>query len=658
MSTVFDIVVPIHNSLHHVRSCLKSIAKYSPQDYHLFLVNDGSDNYVVEQIQSLLAELIPADRFTILHNDGNKGYLYSVNRGIRAGSSPYVVLLNSDTVVTPGWLEGLRRCVDSANDIGCATPLSNHANFTRVEFPDGYTWLDMAAHVSRYGKGVYPEIGIGSGFCFIVKRAVYEQVGLYDPIYGPGYYEESDWCMRAYEAGYRSVAVDNVYIFHNGWGTFGASGRNEWIARNKRIFERRWGRAHDLWKERFLSEKPFGYLEQSMKAQSPRPVVAVPVPTFKGIPKKNSDTLPTYKAKSVKEWRALAQRVAANARRLGTGTSRPKVLYLLPGVGYYGGIISVFQLVNRLLFEGFDAQVATYGGVDESFKRETAYFRPYVFESRTEMFNGLGRYDLVVSTRWDTVYDALLLAEGWNAQVVSFVQDFEADTYPPESEEAMMARLSLELVDHKICKSHWLHDKLVTFGGHVHRIPIGLNLDIFYPANSRSLRRPYRIVSAARPGAPHRNFEGTLAIFRELCSRRNDVLPTFYGKPFTCADLHYEHMGVLSQCDVAKLLRESAVLIDASLFQGFGRPGLEAMACGIPAVLTTEGGINEYAKHGVNCLQVDPTDVGAFVSAIETILNDHSLADRLVERGLQTAREYDADVEAKATARLFRSLLS
>ncbi len=82
------------------------------------------------------------------------------------------------------------------------------------------------------------------------------------------------------------------------------------------------------------------------------------------------------------------------------------------------------------------------------------------------------------------------------------------------------------------------------------------------------------------------------------------------------------------------------VFVAASWWEGFGRPPLEAMACGVPVVTTDSGGVREYARHEVNCLLTPIRDPEALAEAIDRVLVDELLAQRLSKEGRQTAREF------------------
>lgn len=652
---MLDIILPVYNGLHHVRSCLRSVREHTVEPYRLYVVDDGSLPYVNYQVRTLLDDLwrgSPAPP-ELLVNAENRGYLLSVNRGLEAGENPFIILLNSDTVVTPGWNTGLIEVLLRSPDIAIACPVSNHANFTRVDMPSGLTFLEAAETVRRMKRTDHPDIGLASGFCFIARRSLYHEIGAFDPLYGPGYYEESDLCMRALEQGYRVVGDGCTFIYHHGWGSFGQDSRNTWMVRNRELFEQRWGGAHDLYKERFLSDKPFASQEEALREAVPS---RVDPPSPQRVPGMDRSA-PRHTQRTPEEWKKFADLVHRRAQPPGGDESTPlRILYLLPGLGAYGGVISVIQLVNRMLLSGVQAQVATMGKVDIRIYREPMYFRPFIMRDLEQMMMTLPRFDVIVATRWDTVYDALELADEWQVPIISFVQDFEPGTETEASDQAA-AELSLQLVRHKIVKSRWLEGKMQPYGGIIHRVSLGLNLDIFHPGGDpRRAEGPIRVLAAARPGAPHRNLEGTVEIFRLLTRRRPDVIPTFFGKSFDVDLPIFEHLGPLSQTEVAAALRSTAVLLDASVFQGFGRPGLEAMGCGVPTVLTTKGGINEYARDGVNCLQIDPGDVASFASAIEGLLEQTPLRGRLVAEGLKTASQYDVEKEARTTIALVERL--
>src|SRR5580765_769860 len=122
-----DIVVPVYNAVADLRRCIDSVLACTSGDYRLLLIDDASTD---ASVQSYFAELktrgLP--QVTLLANATNLGFTLTANRGIEcARATADVVLLNSDTIVTRGWLDKMARCARSDPTIGTITPFSNNA---------------------------------------------------------------------------------------------------------------------------------------------------------------------------------------------------------------------------------------------------------------------------------------------------------------------------------------------------------------------------------------------------------------------------------------------------------------------------------------------------------------------------------------------------
>ena len=112
-----------------------------------------------------------------------------------------------------------------------------------------------------------------------------------------------------------------------------------------------------------------------------------------------------------------------------------------------------------------------------------------------------------------------------------------------------------------------------------------------------------------------------------VCSR-----PPSIRTPFPCRIL-----SNVSDAELANLYAMADVFVHSSLFEGFGMPALEAVACGTPIVATDSGGIREFLVDGENALLVPPQDPHKLASAILTVLGDAGLAGKFVQAGLKTA---------------------
>ncbi len=102
--------------------------------------------------------------------------------------------------------------------------------------------------------------------------------------------------------------------------------------------------------------------------------------------------------------------------------------------------------------------------------------------------------------------------------------------------------------------------------------------------------------------------------------------------------------------------RAAALFVFPSLFEGFGLPVLEAMACGIPTITSTASSLPEVA--GEAAILVDPNDQEGLVSAMERVLNDARLRSALAEAGVQQARKYPWSRTAVETMAVYRYVLA
>ena len=100
----------------------------------------------------------------------------------------------------------------------------------------------------------------------------------------------------------------------------------------------------------------------------------------------------------------------------------------------------------------------------------------------------------------------------------------------------------------------------------------------------------------------------------------------------------YEGKG-LPQERMAQEYCRARVFAVGSYFEGFGQPGLEALACGVPLVTTDNGGCREYAIHEETALVVPPKDVDALAAAIHRLLTDRELSERVSRNGLKLVQD-------------------
>lgn len=223
-----EVVVPVYDGVAALEDCLAALVRVLPPTALVQLVDDASPDARVGPLLEGFAARAP---FPVrLHRQPrNLGFVGTVDAAMSRACGD-VVLLNSDTVPTRGFLERLAACAASDPRIATATPFSNNAEI--CSFPqfcrDNPLPPDpeaIAAACVASGPPEYPELPTGVGFCMFVRRAALDAVGGFDTeTFGRGYGEENDFCRRAAGHGWRNVLCDDAFVAHRGGASFAGTG--------------------------------------------------------------------------------------------------------------------------------------------------------------------------------------------------------------------------------------------------------------------------------------------------------------------------------------------------------------------------------------------------------------------------------------------------
>lgn len=218
------VIIPVHNAAQALANCLESVLLTTPQTAEVLILDDASDDPAVQPlIREYLGKAGPAWRLE--QQTRNLGFVATVNRGMQMTENN-VVLLNSDTIVTDGWLQGLQRCLAAGDNIATATPWTNNGEIVSLPRfcapnPVPEQLHDIARVIATSAIPLYPDLPTAVGFCMAISRAAINAVGLFDEqLFGLGYGEENDFSVRARAAGFRNVLCDDVYVAHVGGCSF------------------------------------------------------------------------------------------------------------------------------------------------------------------------------------------------------------------------------------------------------------------------------------------------------------------------------------------------------------------------------------------------------------------------------------------------------
>jgi GT2 family glycosyltransferase len=239
-----SIVVVTCGNIALVRLCLEAVLATTPADVEVLVVDNGSTDGTARQADDLAAR---DRRIRVIRNESNRGFPVAVNQGLAAALGSVLVVLNDDTVVTPGWLDRLERHLRDAT-VGLVGATTNHAG-NEAEIETAYETygelLDFARKRAIEAEGRLVDIPVATMFCAAFRRDVFLAVGPLDERFETGLFEDDDFSLRVREAGYRVGLAEDAYVHHFGEGTFGAlvpSGEHARIFQtNRRRFEAKWG---------------------------------------------------------------------------------------------------------------------------------------------------------------------------------------------------------------------------------------------------------------------------------------------------------------------------------------------------------------------------------------------------------------------------------
>lgn len=234
------IIVPCFNGLRYTLECLAAVARHTPPPYEILVVDNGSSDGTADRVRRL-----PGVR--VIRNKTNRGFAAAINQGMKAARGPYLVWLNSDVLVTPGWLERMIACADQAPWVAAVGPCTDvTVGPQRVAAPAFKNDRDLLMFSQAWSlKNERQAEGVQrlTGFCLLLKREALKQVGYLDERFGVGTYEEFDYCLRLRQAGYDLVVARDVFVRHYGHKSFRSFAAMAEQARlNREIFLDKWCR--------------------------------------------------------------------------------------------------------------------------------------------------------------------------------------------------------------------------------------------------------------------------------------------------------------------------------------------------------------------------------------------------------------------------------
>ncbi|MGC4044862.1 MAG: glycosyltransferase [Armatimonas sp.] len=240
-----SVVIPLWGGETDIRLCLESLEPlHAGGLLHEVLVvdNDSPDE------AASVAESFP---FVMLHrNPGNRGFAAACNQGAALATAELLLFLNSDTIVPQaGWIRLVEGLLGS-HVIGAAGPYSNYvrppqqigATYTRLEN------INLFAEEFARREAADVDVDMLVGFCFLIRKTAWEEVGGFDERFGLGTFEDNDLSYKLRRKGYRLVIPGRSFVHHSGSKTFQRMNID-----TERLLQENYRRFHEKWKEDLAS---------------------------------------------------------------------------------------------------------------------------------------------------------------------------------------------------------------------------------------------------------------------------------------------------------------------------------------------------------------------------------------------------------------------
>ncbi len=225
---VVSVVIPCFKALEELEVCLRSlvVTLATEPSFELILVDDGPDLPVVPSIPE-------SPGLTRLSNSANLGFLHTCNRGAARARGRFLCFLNTDTIARPRWLRALVEALEEVPDAGIAGGMLLGCDGRIQEagwaiLSDG--WGAPIGRDADPNDGAYSyrrRVDCVTGACFLIGRETFNDLGGFDPLYAPAFYEEFDLAFRVMAQGRHVIYEPRSRVIHLGSTSYGVTRRDQ-----------------------------------------------------------------------------------------------------------------------------------------------------------------------------------------------------------------------------------------------------------------------------------------------------------------------------------------------------------------------------------------------------------------------------------------------
>ncbi len=242
---VVSIVIPVWNNWPFTFNCLDSILENTNEvPYEVIVVDNGSSDETPFMLKKV-------NNIKLINNSTNIGFVDACNMGAKVCNGKYILMLNNDTQVTKGWLGSMVELVERDKSIGMGGAKLIYPD-GKLQEAGGIVWNDpvnLAWNYGRYddpGKCEYnyvKQVDYCSAACLLIKKELFERIGLFDQRFAPAYFEDTDLAFSVRKLGYKVMYQPKSEVVHFEGTTAGVNtseGYKSYQMINQRKFYEKW----------------------------------------------------------------------------------------------------------------------------------------------------------------------------------------------------------------------------------------------------------------------------------------------------------------------------------------------------------------------------------------------------------------------------------